>query len=70
MTGGQGSLFLMEEVIQEEELRLETSNHLNFLLVSSSPLIFPSPEELKKHNSFIEFITKQSGVNLWEEEHS
>jgi DNA polymerase III subunit epsilon len=68
MTGGQGSLFDEEgasdnvgsEIILNARVHKET-------FTSNSLVISASQQELEKHQEFISFLVKKSGVNLWEE---
>jgi DNA polymerase-3 subunit epsilon len=65
MTGGQASLF-DEEIdsnIPVTALKSEAE-----ILKSSSPIIVASQEELQKHQEFIDFLTRKSGINLWNAE--
>lgn len=66
MTGGQTNLFADEmdnsmqsgaTVIQKHEA-----------LVSGSPVLCASPEEVLKHNDFVQFLVKKSKINLWDSE--
>lgn len=66
MTGGQSSLFAEAE---------ETSNHakikvqeISALHLANPVVLSAQPDELNHHQSFIEFLTKKSGVNHWESE--
>lgn len=62
MTGGQGSLFsdVNESAKQKDIITVAVS------LQSSSPVILADAEELEKHQAFVEFLVKKSGVNYWE----
>ncbi len=64
MTGGQGSLFSELDVtnsIRKVTHVTETS------LSSDSPVFAANSEELKRHEEFVQFLMKRSGVNYWEE---
>ncbi|KTD16076.1 DNA polymerase III subunit epsilon [Legionella jordanis] len=63
MTGGQTTLF-------DDEIELITNAVLAVperreSLSSRSPILPANEEELAKHNDFIEFLIKKSGINLW-----
>ncbi|KTC66026.1 DNA polymerase III subunit epsilon (plasmid) [Legionella adelaidensis] len=61
MTGGQGSLFA-EEVSMKKEDKISVTISLS----STSPVILAQEEELVKHQEFVDYIVKKSGVNYWE----
>ncbi|CEK10823.1 DNA polymerase III subunit epsilon [Legionella hackeliae] len=63
MTGGQGTLFGKEE---ELVVTANQSTVANLeVLASRSPVILASDEECQKHEEFITFLAKKSGINLW-----
>lgn len=65
MTGGQGSLFIDEdlEVSNTSEIIIESSIKLS----SQSPVLKADADEIRKHNEFVQFLVKKSGVNHWPE---
>ncbi|AHE66671.1 DNA polymerase III subunit epsilon [Legionella oakridgensis] len=64
MTGGQASLFDGDLHLKEET---KTKSSISRELLSShSPVQLATPEEIIKHNEFIEFIIKKSGINHWD----
>lgn len=63
MTGGQASLF--EENINADPIIMNAQPIES--LSNNSPVLNPSPLEIDKHNEFIQFLQKKSGVNLWDE---
>ncbi len=64
MTGGQGTLFgdATEMITQAEIIINQSTEHL----ISGSPILPASAEELKRHEDFIKFLQEKSGNNLWE----
>lgn len=65
MTGGQSSLFA-----DTEETTGNTKNQVETFAVLSlaNPVIVPAQaDELEQHQQFIEFLSKKSGINYWEE---
>ncbi len=64
MTGGQGSLFADENPLTNNAKKLQS--HTFTPLTSSSPITYASEAEIERHNDFIAFIIKKSGVNNWE----
>ncbi|ARG98873.1 DNA polymerase III subunit epsilon [Legionella micdadei] len=66
MTGGQADLFDdAAELITQSEIIIHQPTEQ---LVSGSPILEANPEELRRHEEFIQFLTKKSGNNLWESE--
>ena len=66
MTGGQGSLF-DEQGSKDSDNQGTVISPVNMeRLVCNSPVISPSDSELEKHDEFIQFLVKKSGVNLWD----
>ena len=63
MTGGQTMLFVDDEAPGANVLTSAT--HSNKHLTSNSPVYIASDEEMSKHNDFIQFLVKKSGVNRW-----
>lgn len=64
MTGGQSKLFVEDET---PDVSLITSSHdMIARLTSHSPINFASEDEINRHNDFIQFLVKKSGVNRWE----
>lgn len=65
MTGGQGSLFMEEEVrVPEPDSRVSQA----LPTARNSPVITATEEEAAAHNVFIDLLVKKSGVNYWEPE--
>lgn len=64
MTGGQADLFDDEQELAANTRIIATKS--DQILVSNSPVIKAEIEELKRHDAFIEFLAKKSGVRLWE----
>lgn len=62
MTGGQGHLF----VERNEQLSSAQLQRPFAPLVSHSPVITASMEELARHQEFIKFLKKKSSKNNWE----
>ena len=65
MTGGQTNLFIDDD-------QSITYSHTNLnqhpkLLTSHSLVNFASPEELTRHNEFVQFLVNKSRSKLWEE---
>jgi DNA polymerase III subunit epsilon len=63
MTGGQADLF--DEPIEPIETKVLAFDEAARLL-STSPVIRASAQELDKHLEFVQFLVKKSGINLWE----
>lgn len=63
MTGGQTSLF--DSLLAVNEQTVTTSVSTISALSSSSPVFYPTEEELAAHNSFIAFLKKKSKTT-WE----
>ncbi|HAU1319519.1 TPA: DNA polymerase III subunit epsilon [Legionella pneumophila] len=65
MTGGQSSLFTeVESSLSHSKIRTQEIKPLSL----KNPVIMNANEvELIQHHSFIEFISKKSGINHWEE---
>ncbi|WP_133127086.1 DNA polymerase III subunit epsilon [Legionella nagasakiensis] len=64
MTGGQASLF-DGDIQLKEETKVKSSISYE-ALSSHSPIILADPVETARHNEFIEFIIKKSGINHWQ----
>ncbi|HAT1659666.1 DNA polymerase III subunit epsilon [Legionella pneumophila] len=65
MTGGQSSLFTeVESSLNHSKIKTQEIKPLSL----KNPVIMNANEaELIQHQSFIEFISKKSGINHWEE---
>ncbi|AMP89968.1 DNA polymerase III subunit epsilon [Legionella pneumophila] len=65
MTGGQSSLFTeVESSLRHSKIKTQEIKPLSL----KNPVIMKANEvELIQHQSFIEFISKKSGINHWEE---
>lgn len=69
MTGGQAQLFEDEGLAATHVASQQ--QHQGFPLLSShSPIIAVNDQEQQRHQDFVEFLVKKSGVNLWETEQS
>lgn len=66
MTGGQADLF-DNNVELNAQTQVMTSQSAE-PLVSGSPIIMASPEELIRHEEFTQYLVKKSGTKLWEAE--
>jgi DNA polymerase-3 subunit epsilon len=66
MTGGQSSLFSeVESTSSNLEIRTQEIHVLNL----TNPVVLKaSDEELTRHQEFVQFLAKKSGVNHWEEQ--
>lgn len=64
MTGGQTSLFTDDN----DQASHHTTKQIKVVenLISSSPVIHATKDELERHQDFIQFLVKKSKVNLWE----
>lgn len=64
MTGGQTTFFddTVELVTHPTDFITNTTE----ILTSCSPIIMADPEELQRHQEFIKFLNKKSGMNLWD----
>lgn len=63
MTGGQTSLFAeVESEVKNTSINTNTEKPLT---LSKATIIEASEEELIKHQDFVAFIEKKSGVNYW-----
>ena len=63
MTGGQTQLFVEEEA---SGARInEQTNQVIQTLSTQSPVTAASLDELNRHDEFIQFLVKKSGVNRW-----
>lgn len=62
MTGGQASLVL-EDTFTSETMPVPNQS---IILHHNSPVIEASSEELSSHNEFVTFLTKKSGIKLWD----
>ncbi|MDI9818210.1 MULTISPECIES: DNA polymerase III subunit epsilon [unclassified Legionella] len=68
MTGGQTTLF-----DNESELIAATDNKERQpaeILTSRSPVVTATERELQRHQDFLAFLIKESGINRWETEES
>lgn len=65
MTGGQGSLF-ESDIDIAKKVTLDANEGCQ-RLISDSPVILPDAQEVARHNDFIQFLVKKSGINLWDE---
>ncbi len=65
MTGGQSSLFTeVESSLNHSKIKTQEIKSLSL----KKPVIMKAnEEELIQHQSFVEFISKKSGINHWEE---
>ncbi|MFJ1267809.1 DNA polymerase III subunit epsilon [Legionella lytica] len=65
LTGGQSSLFAeAEETTNKNETQVEELATLRL----ANPIVVPAlADEIESHQSFIEFLSKKSGINHWEE---
>lgn len=65
MTGGQANLFedSTEHVNQPGVVLRQIER-----LVSNSPVIVADSQELQRHQEFIQFLVKESKINLWDAE--
>ncbi len=65
MTGGQSSLFTeVESSLSQSKIKTQEIKSLSL----KKPVIMKAnEEELIQHQSFVEFISKKSGINHWEE---
>lgn len=64
MTGGQTNLFMDDETSV-------TNAHASSIvlpasLTSQSPVTTASAEEMEKHDEFVQFLVKKSGINHWD----
>ena len=66
MTGGQANLF--DEKIDSTIQAQASAEQSTEILASNSPIVFANPDELQKHEEFIQFLAKKSKTNLWEVE--
>jgi DNA polymerase-3 subunit epsilon len=65
MTGGQATLF--DEGIHETNDVLAVTSEQTIHLSSRSPVITATAEEIEKHQAFIQFLIKKSGVDRFSE---
>lgn len=65
MTGGQSNLFSeVESTLSHSKMKAQENKLLNL----KNPIIINATgDELSQHQQFIEFLTKKSGINHWEE---
>ena len=64
MTGGQASFLLDDNPLISNN---KTNNkQVHTPLQSSSPVLEATLLEMDRHNQFVEFLVKKSGVNYWE----
>lgn len=64
MTGGQGSLF--SDDIEEKTNFISDITIKQQSVCIQSAVIEPTSEELERHEAFIQFLVKKSGINRWE----
>ncbi len=64
MTGGQTNLFIEEEKISSSVINTQAQIPA---LSSASPVISATSEELDRHNEFVQFLIKKSGVDCWKD---
>ena len=65
MTGGQTSLFAE---VEETSIHAKVKTQEIDALQLANPIVLPAArEELDLHQAFVEFLSKKSGVNHWEE---
>ncbi len=63
MTGGQTNLFIDDDLaVTHAHVSSKASS---CALISHSPVHFATDEELARHNKFVEFLVKKSGLNHW-----
>lgn len=65
MTGGQGSLF--DDEMYAVQPMVAATALANKERLTASIVIEASTDEMARHNEFIEFLVKKSGINLWKE---
>lgn len=63
MTGGQAELF--EDSIEVNVAAKPKSTESIEALVSASPILLATQQELEKHDEFIKFLVKKSGTDHW-----
>lgn len=63
MTSGQANLF--DEKVELSSDTQMTLSHSIEQLASGSPVLLASPEELQKHEEFIQFLVKKAATDLW-----
>jgi DNA polymerase III subunit epsilon len=66
MTGGQANLF--DDNIEHAGVSQIITTQTEALLMSASPILVANPQELEKHEEFIQFLLKKSESNLWSSE--
>ncbi|CDZ79257.1 DNA polymerase III subunit epsilon [Legionella massiliensis] len=64
MTGGQANLF-DDHGEQQDNIKVAIAEKSE-VLVSASPVIAADTDELAKHQEFIQFLIKKSGIDHWE----
>ncbi|WP_454781276.1 DNA polymerase III subunit epsilon [Legionella sp. WA2022007384] len=65
MTGGQTSLFAE---VEETSIHAKVKTQEIAALQLANPIVLPAAhEELDLHQAFVEFLSKKSGINHWEE---
>lgn len=67
MTGGQAQLF-EDEGATSTHVASQTQHHHFPSLSSHSPVLAVTEQELQRHQDFVEFLLKKSGINLWADE--
>ncbi|KTD00809.1 DNA polymerase III subunit epsilon [Fluoribacter gormanii] len=65
MTGGQTSLF---SEVEETSIHAKVKTQEIVQLQLENPIVLPAErQELELHQAFVEFLSKKSGVNHWDE---
>jgi len=64
MTGGQTNLFIEEKNASSSVINTQAPMQT---LSSTSPVVSATREELDKHNEFVQFLIKKSGVDCWKD---
>lgn len=64
MTGGQTNLFHSDEL--SVNTKIIKPHDQQEALTSNSPIYLANEEELSRHNEFIQFLVKKSGINHWD----
>lgn len=65
MTGGQATLLFDDSAHESSETHQAIIRHKE-ILSSSSPVVFASEAEIQKHEEFIRFLVKKSGINRFD----
>ena len=64
MTGGQSQLFAEEEALGAASLNAHANQNIE-PLSTHSPVTGATDDEINRHNDFIQFLVKKSGLNRW-----